>query len=173
MRSSFLLPFVFLTVATPAAERPKAPARKTTASIKGEAFHINGQPTYKGRTWNGKKIEGLLMNSRMVQATFDDLNAETRSKWTYPDTKKWDADRNTREFIAALPEYRKRGLLAVTLNLQGGSPTGYAKDQPWHNSAFKEDGSLRPEYLTRVEKVLDKAEWSSSSASSTSDRTSG
>ena len=41
------------------------------------AFHINGQPTYAGRTWQGHKIEGLLLNSRMVQGIFDDLNPET------------------------------------------------------------------------------------------------
>jgi hypothetical protein len=134
------------------------PTRKTTVSIRGESFLINGEPTYKDRTWNGKKIEGLLFNSRMVQATFDDLNSETVSKWQYPDTKKWDAERNTREFIAAMPVYRKHGLLAMTLNLQGGSPQGYSKDQPWHNSAYRPDGSLRPEYLERLESVLDKAD---------------
>ena len=123
MRSFLLLPFALFAALPAVAEPPKAPARKTTVSIKGQAFLINGQPTYKGRTWNGKTIEGLLMNSRMVQATFDDLNPDTRARWIYPDTKKWDADRNTREFLAAMPEWRKRGLLAVTLNLQGGSPS--------------------------------------------------
>ena len=39
---------------------------------------INGEPTYRGHVWNGHKIEGLLMNSRMVQGIFDDLNPETR-----------------------------------------------------------------------------------------------
>jgi hypothetical protein len=160
VRPTLLLPLALLAAvpATPAADPPKAPARKTEVSIKGEAFLINGQPTYKGRTWKGKKVEGLLMNSRMVQATFDDLNPDTRDRWAYPDTKKWDPDRNTREFVAAMSEWRKHGLLAVTLNLQGGSPTGYSKDQPWHNSAFKDDGSLRPEYLARLEKVLDRAD---------------
>lgn len=43
-------------------------------SIEKDKFHIHGQPTYKGRTWNGKPVEGLLMNSRMVRATFDDRN---------------------------------------------------------------------------------------------------
>jgi len=134
------------------------PARKTAVSIHGDAFHVNGEPTYKGRTWNGKKIEGLLLNSRMVQATFDDLNPATADKWAYPDTKKWDAGRNTREFVAAMPTWRKHGLLAVTLNLQGGSPQGYSKEQPWENSAFAPDGSLRPAYLKRLEAVLDKAD---------------
>ena len=51
-------------------------------------------------------------------------------------------DRNTDEFIAAMPIWAKSGLLAFTLNLQGGSPQGYSKDQPWHNSAFKADGII-------------------------------
>src|ERR1043166_8141939 len=121
-------------------------------------FCINDQPTYQGRTWNGKKIEGLLLNSRMVQAIFDDLNPETVNLWAYPDTKKWDAERNTREFIAAMPTWRRQGLLGMTLNLQGGSPQGYSAKQPWHNSALKEDGSLRPDYMNRLRRVLDRAD---------------
>lgn len=134
------------------------PDRHTVVSIRGDAFYINGQPTYKGRTWNGKKIEGLLLNSRMVQGTFDDLNFDTAKRWVYPDTKVWDPERNTAEFVAAMPEWRRHGLLAITLNLQGGNPEGYTKDQPWHNSGFREDGSLRPGYVTRFEKILDKAD---------------
>jgi hypothetical protein len=132
--------------------------RRTSVTIAGDAFHINGKPTYEGRTWQGHKIEGLLLNSRMVQATFDDLNPETRSRWNYPDTKSWDADRNTREFVAAMPEWRRHGLLAITVNLQGGSPQGYSKDQPWHNSSFTASGELRPEYLSRLQRVLDRAD---------------
>ena len=134
------------------------PPRRTTVSIARDAFHINGKPTYQGRRWQGHTIEGLLFNSRMVQATFDDLNPETRSNWIYPDTKSWDADRNTREFVAAMPEWRRRGLLAITVNLQGGSPQGYSKEQPWHNSAFTASGDLRPEYLSRLQRVLDRAD---------------
>ncbi len=131
---------------------------RTRVSIVGEAFHINEQPTYAGRTWNGKRIEGLLFNSRMVQATFDDLNPQTRERWAYPDTKTWDADRNPREFLAAMPEWRKHGLLGITVNLQGGSPQGYSKEQPWHNSGFTESGALRPEYIARLERVLARAD---------------
>jgi hypothetical protein len=64
------------------AQEQKPSNRKTAVSIKGEQFLLNGQPTYAGRTWNGKKIEGLLLNSRMVQGTFDDLNPETSKRWT-------------------------------------------------------------------------------------------
>ena len=131
---------------------------KTQISIVGEKFLINGQPTYAGRVWNGKPIEGLLMNSRMVQATFDDLNPDTVGKWAYPDTGKWSADRNTDEFIQQIPLWRKSGLLAVTLNLQGGSPEGYSKSQPWHNSAIREDGSLRDEYMSRLSRVIESSD---------------
>ncbi len=135
-----------------------APPRKTEVSIVGDAFHINGKPTYAGRTWKGHKIEGLLFNSRMVQGIFDDLNPETASQWAYPDTSKWDAERNTREFLAAMPTWREHGLLAFTINLQGGSPQGYSKDQPWHNSAITPSGELRPEYMARLARILDRAD---------------
>src|SRR6266542_6197908 len=102
---------------------------KTTVEIDGQRFLINGKRTYAGREWRGHRIEGLLMNSRMVQATFDDENALTRPMFAYPDTGKWDAERNTDEFVAMVPEYRAHGLLAVTLNLQGGCPTGYYREQ--------------------------------------------
>ena len=132
-------------------------SRKTTVSIAGDAFHINGRATYEGRAWRGMKVEGLLMNSRMVQGVFDDLNAETRHTWDYPDGP-WDPGRNTDAFIAAMPEWRAHGLLGFTINLQGGSPEGYSKAQPWHNSAFRADGSLRDEYLARLAGVLDRAD---------------
>src|SRR2546421_4144199 len=50
------------------------------------------------------------------------------------------------------------GLLAFTINLQGGSPEGYSKEQPWNNSAFRPNGSLRPEYMQRLERILNKAD---------------
>ncbi|MBL9131117.1 MAG: hypothetical protein JNG86_07960 [Verrucomicrobiaceae bacterium] len=131
---------------------------ETVVSIQGEDFHLNGRPTYEGRTWQGHRIEGLLMNARMVQGIFDDRNAETVKNWVYPDTGKWDAERNTREFIAAMPEWRAHGLLAFTLDLQGGSPFGYSKDQPWHNSAINDDGTLRDDYLARADKIITRAD---------------
>ena len=96
--------------------------RQTAVSIAGDAFYINGKITHPGRFYNGHKIEGLLLNSRMVQGIFDDRNPETVSRWVYPDTGEWDAERNPREFLAAIPEWRSYGLLSFTINLQGGSP---------------------------------------------------
>jgi len=141
-----------------ASSAAEPPARRTEVKIVGDAFHIGGRPTYAGRTWNGHKIEGLLLNSRMVQGIFDDLNPETTRLWAYPDTGRWDADRNTREFLAAMPLWREHGLLAFTINLQGGSPQGYSRDQPWHNSAIAPGGELRSEYMARLALILDKAD---------------
>lgn len=131
---------------------------RTRVGIDGDRFLMNGRPTYEGRTWRGHRIEGLLMNARLVQGIFDDLNPETRNRWVYPDTNRWDPERNTREFLAAMPEWRRNGLLGFTLNLQGGSPQGYSQDQPWHNSAFEADGSLRSTYLNRLSRILDRAD---------------
>jgi len=156
----------------------------TTVAIDGQRFLIDGKPTYAGREWRGHKIEGLLMNSRMVQATFDDENPLTQNMFAYPDTGAWDAERNTDEFVAMIPEYRAHGLLSVTLNLQGGCPTGYFRTerldeilsrlpwevqtlvkqqlhgpleqaQPWVNTALDEEGRLKPRCLKRLKRVLD------------------
>jgi hypothetical protein len=132
--------------------------RQTVVSISNDQFYINGKPTYEKRYWKDYRIEGLLLNSRMVQGIFDDLNPETVNNWIYPDTKKWDADRNTSEFVSNMEKWRSYGLLSFTINMQGGSPQGYSAAQPWNNSTFKEDGSLKPEYLNRLEKILDKAD---------------
>jgi hypothetical protein len=151
---------VLLLLFAPAAFAAESATRTnhTVVSIAGDEFQINGRPTYAGRTWYGHKIQGLLLNARMVQGIFDDQNTNTVSRWAYPDTGRWDAERNTREFIAAMPEWRRHGLLAFTINLQGGSPEGYSKAQPWNNSAFAADGSLRTDYCARLERILDRAD---------------
>jgi len=158
-RTLFLLLAVFLTICGCASAQTQ-PNRHTQVSIHGENFYINGQLTYAGRTWNGHRIEGLLLNARLVQGIFDDLNSDNVKDWAYPDTGKWDAGRNTREFITAMPSWRANGLLAFTLNLQGGSPHGYgnSKEHPVINSAFNPDGSLRADYFLRLEKILDRAD---------------
>jgi hypothetical protein len=135
----------------------KANAQKTTVSIKGNEFYINGKPTYEGRYWKGLKIQGLLMNSRMVQGIFDDLNSETVNNFAYPDTKKWDADRNNNEFIAAMPIWKSYGLNSFTLNMQGGSPIGYG-NWDFQNPGFNPDGSLHKRYMKRLDKILKKAD---------------
>jgi hypothetical protein len=147
----------FLSAAGAAPLARAATRRRTQVSIDGEHFLINGKPTYAGRRYKGLKIEGLLMNVRAVQGIFDDVNPETRVKWAYPDTGTWDPERNTREFLAAMPEWRRHGLLAFTVNLQGGSPQGYSKDQPWVNTAIDPQGNLRPAYMARLARILSSA----------------
>ena len=127
----------------------------TEIQIDGARFLINGRPTYQGVTHQGRAIEGLLFNSRMVQATFDDENPETAAYWCYPDTGVWDPDRNTAEFCAKLSEYRKHGLLAVTVGLQGGGSI-YEPEVYNHyiNTAFAPDGALKPAYADRLKRIL-------------------
>ena len=131
---------------------------KTAVSIIDDAFYINGEITYPGRFYQGNKVEGLLLNTRMVQGIFDDRNPETIHLWEYPDTGERDPERNTREFLSAMPTWRAHGVLAFTINLQGGSPEGYSKAQPWHNSGIEADGSLNSDYLSRLERIIDFAD---------------
>jgi hypothetical protein len=131
---------------------------RTVVSIEGSDFLIQGARTYARRTFRGHRIEGLLLNSRMVQATFDDLNPATRMRWDTPEGP-WDAERNTQAFLRAMPEWRSAGLLAVTVNFQGGSPQGYSREQPWVNSAFDfRTGALRADYAGRMGRVIERAD---------------
>jgi hypothetical protein len=108
---------------------------QTRVAIVDGRWHINGEVTYPGAS-----AEGLLMNVRMVNSTFED-----RAK---PD---FDAEANTDRFLTEVPEYAACGIRAFTLCLQGGMP-GY---EGAVNSAFEPDGSLRPEYLQRVGRVIE------------------
>lgn len=122
-----------------AAERsgPTAPVRRTAVRIEGGRWVLNGRVTYPRAP-----AEGLLMNVRMVNAVFED-----RGKPGYQTA----ADANTSQFLARLPEYVRSGILAFTLNLQGGMP-GY---EGAVNTAYEPDGSLRDEYMRRVARVID------------------
>jgi len=131
----------------------------TEIQLDGTRFLIDGRPTCAGFTYKGGSIEGLLFNSRMIQAIFDDANPETAVHWRYPDTGRWNPDRNTDEFCAALPEYRRHGLLAVTVGLQGGGSI-YTPGIYDHsiNSAFAPDGTFHPAYFERLKRVLQAAD---------------
>jgi hypothetical protein len=107
----------------------------TRIAIVGGKWHLNGTPTYRGT-----KAEGLLMNVRMVNATFEDRQRP-----------EFDPDANAAEFIARIPDYVAHGARAFTLSLQGGMP-GY---EGAVNSAYEPDGSLRPAYLARVQRVIE------------------
>jgi CubicO group peptidase (beta-lactamase class C family) len=118
---------------------PSAPAEvRTRVAIDGEHWHINGELTYPDT-----RAKGLLMNVRVVNAVFEDSKR--------PD---FDAEANTEEFLARLPDYVAHGVRAFTICLQGGMP-GY---EGAVNSAFNPDGSLRDSYLRRVRKVIEKCD---------------
>jgi hypothetical protein len=145
MKSNLILAFCFL-VSTAFAQFPQ-----TAVSIQGEKFYINGSRTYA----NGI-LDGQLPNSRMVQATFDDANPNTVTNWKYPDGSAYDPVRQTNEFVAALDSYKAKGLLAVTVNFQGGGPIQgqFGPNQMWDNTAFNADGTLKTAYLTRMDQVI-------------------
>ncbi len=130
--------------------------RRTVVTIRGDRFFVNGAELYRHRP-----VHGLLLNSRMIQAVWDDRNPKTASNFAYPDSRRWSAQRNTNEFVRALPVYAAWGLRCVTVGFQGGNPwpngnpLGYGgNDQPNLSSGFAADGSLNPQWLARLDRVL-------------------
>ncbi len=154
-------------------------AQTTRVGIRGSLFTINGEPTYtpaEGFPRADTNLTGTLINIRAVQAVFDDANYPHQGSrshpyqsntmgavaFDYPDGP-WDPERNTREFIGALPDWRRCGVLAFTVNLQGGGPTdgNYGErgpTQPHLNSGFDEEGNLKPAYAARLKKVISAAD---------------
>ena len=128
---------IVLAVAAVSGSRGVA-GTKTRITLVDGRWHLNGKVTYPGAP-----AEGLLMNVRMVNSTFEDRNPKTCPKG-------FDPDANTAAFIKRIPDYVRHGVRAFTLSLQGGMP-GYEKAV---NSAFTPTGRLRPEYMKRVERVI-------------------
>ncbi|MBT3604035.1 MAG: hypothetical protein HN521_13335 [Candidatus Latescibacteria bacterium] len=106
----------------------------TKISIQNTSWYLNNQITYPGAP-----AEGLLMNVRMVNATFEDRNRTD-----------FDPTANTNTFIGHIPNYYDHGIRAFTLCLQGGMPDYEGA----LNSAFNPDGSLRQDDLNRVASVI-------------------
>jgi hypothetical protein len=118
-----------------AAAEAEAPESRTRVAVVDGRWHINGRVTYPGAP-----AEGLLINVRMVNATFEDARR--------PD---FDPDANTDRFLAVLPDYVRHGVRGFTFCLQGGMP-GY---EGAVNSAFNPDGTLREPYLARMRRVIE------------------
>src|SRR5690242_12193162 len=82
-----------------AQERGEKQSVTKVAIIEGQ-WRINGEVTYAGA-----KAEGLLMNVRMVNSTFEDANDKTRPKG-------FDSDANTEAFLKRIPDYKEHGVRA-------------------------------------------------------------
>ena len=100
--------------------RPPAPPSRSRRRLPDQR-----RPTLRGVRWRGYRLEGLLPNSRMVQGVFDDLNSDTRARWAYPDTNAWDRIA-TPASSWRRRQWRRHGLLAITLNLRAAVPEGYS-----------------------------------------------
>src|SRR6202165_2733036 len=151
----------------------------TVVGIRGPHFTLNGQLAYSaaaGFPQADPNLAGTLLNVRAVQGIFDDANYPRMGSrenpyhsntlgnvfWDYPDGP-WAAERNTREFAAALPGWRRSGLLAFTVNLQGGGPPdgNYGEKitlQPHNNSGFDPEGNLKPAYAQRLRRTIAEAD---------------
>ncbi len=115
----------------------------TSSLLAGSYVSIeNGRWKVNGHLTNlGSPCEGLLMNVRMVNASFED-RSELRPEFL--------AEDNTRRFISSISDYMAHGINAFTLCLQGGMP-GY---EGAINSAFAPDGTLRAEPMQRIERIV-------------------
>jgi hypothetical protein len=127
------------------------------------SFYVRDKPgdawrkTYSGPEFR-PEAAGRLMNLRIAQAIFHD-------EWLteFP----FDPEKNTDRVIEALDTYKAHGIWAISSSLQGGNP-GYAKEFPAisrdrafklgpgkgsHISAFRADGSIKPEWLGRLKRL--------------------
>lgn len=151
-----------------AAALPAAAIEITTGKMLGEgyeqrSFYVRDKPGQPWRkTYSGNRFRpeaaGRLMNLRIAQALFHD-------EWLteFP----FDPEKNTDRVIAALDTYKAHGILAVNTCLQAGNPgynkevTEITRDRAYklgpgkgsHISAFRPDGSIKPEWLGRLKRL--------------------
>ncbi len=131
---------------------------------KSDRFYVRGsegsswQLTYSGAAYR-RQARGKLMLVRLAQSLFDDERLEEQA---------FDPDRNTQHVIDALDFYKQHGVLAISVGLQGDNPrygeqvNGVSGNGPAKIgekkgalvSAFRSDGSLKPEWLNRLERLL-------------------
>jgi len=125
----------------------------TQIGIEGENFTINGKLTYSEIKGSKPDAHGLLMNARFIQGIFDDKEAPERFArfgWS-----EWDPERHTDELIAALPEWHRCGLRAITVGFQGGMPVFTIENSTIHNNPFGEDGlNLDAAYAGRMDRLI-------------------
>jgi hypothetical protein len=113
----------------------------------------NGEFWYEGRQVNHRgHAEGLLINIRAVQAAVRD----------YGNAIPFDYEENVDRVVAAMPEWRERGLNMLTVGMQGGSPsfgcTSASAPRRRDLSMFDANGNLRFDAKERLERVIRAAE---------------
>ncbi|MBK5195267.1 MAG: hypothetical protein JJE08_04430 [Proteiniphilum sp.] len=135
MSAAFIVIFMITGCAIMKNEKPE-----TVVTIRGDKWYYNGEVINPGTP-----AEGLLMNVRMVNSVFEDRGQKAPEIY-----RDFNPEMNTDAFISMIPEYVASGINAFTISLQGGTP-GY---EGAVNTAFNSDGSLREDYLERVEKVI-------------------
>lgn len=118
----------------------------------------NWQKTYSGSTYR-REAQGKLMNLRLAQALFHD-------EWMHE--QPFDPERNTDAVIQALDFYKSHGVLMINVSLQGAhagydravngidreNGYRYGREKGTYVSAFRPDGSLKPKWLARLERLL-------------------
>ena len=118
----------------------------------------NWQKTYSGSAYR-REAQGKLMNLRLAQALFYD-------EWMHE--QPFDPERNTDAVIQALDFYKSHGVLMINVSLQGAhagydravngidreNGYRYGREKGTYVSAFRPDGSLKLEWLARLERLL-------------------
>lgn len=117
--------------------------------------------TYDSGRFRGK-VRGSLALLRLTQALFDD-------EWLQE--RQFDPDANTDRLIAQLDLYKRYGVGGIVISLQGSDP-GYASDVNGVArgasadlgkksgalvSAYRADGTLKPAWLARLDRLLQAA----------------
>lgn len=147
-------------VAPPDEAETEQPRTRTEIGIQGTRWLINGAPANPG-----SRSEGTLQSARLVQGVWDDENTSSRHLWDYSDGP-WDPERNLAGLIAAMPTYAAHGLNAITLSLQGGSPTrGGLPGGTWEGTnqtpvatAFTTDGAFKEAWRSRAARAIEAAD---------------
>ena len=110
------------------------------------------------RTYTGSQFRpeaaGRLMNVRVAQAVVHD-------EWLTEEA--FDPEKNTERVIAALDDYKKHGILSISVSLQGANaayertkhikrtrPYKLGPGKGMSMSAFEPDGSLKPRWMERT-----------------------
>ena len=119
-------------------------------------------PTYAGGSFRGK-VKGSLALVRVTQAIFDDEWLKERP---------FDPGANTDRLIEKLDVYKQHGVAGIVVSMQGGNP-GYADESNGVQrgvsadlgekagalvSAYSRDGSLKPEWMARLDRLLKAAD---------------